>query len=108
MGGGSILRPSPGRMHLTLGQLTITLLSCAAASMPAPHPADSSADGSCVESGGTVVSRLCHQSTDYFPNTCLIGGCGCAPASSHPVRVCDCGAERSFDGSRCGARSVAH
>lgn len=59
---------------------------------------------SCVESGGTVATGLCCASAADFPNTCLIGACGCAPSDSHSVQVCQCDEGRCFDGKRCVAR----
>lgn len=55
----------------------------------------------CISSGGTVATSLCCQSVGDFPNTCGIGPCGCAPANSHEVNICDCGAGKCFDGNRC-------
>ena len=55
----------------------------------------------CLISGGTVTTSLCCKATGDFPNSCLIGACGCPPEYSHEVKVCDCGADKCFDGSRC-------
>ena len=55
----------------------------------------------CLDSGGTLTTGLCCQSTDDFPDTCAIGACGCAPDFSHTVRLCDCGPAACFDGSEC-------
>ena len=55
----------------------------------------------CVNSGGSVASALCCAQSGDFPNTCLIGACGCAPASSRQVSFCDCGAGKCFDGTEC-------
>ena len=57
----------------------------------------------CIQSGGNVTTRLCCGSADDFPNLCLIGACGCAPASSHQVKVCDCGSGKCFNGTACAA-----
>ncbi len=59
----------------------------------------------CVHSGGTVGTKLCCASVGDFQNTCSIGGCGCSPASSHQVTVCDCGPKRCFDGTKCVSNS---
>jgi hypothetical protein len=59
------------------------------------------AEQGCLTSGGTVTSAMCCASSGDFPDICAIGVCGCAPAASHDVRVCDCGAGSCFDGSRC-------
>jgi len=55
----------------------------------------------CLTSGGTVTSAMCCASTGDFPDTCAIGACGCAPDTSHAVRVCECSAGSCFDGSGC-------
>lgn len=63
----------------------------------APSPAEQS----CLSSGGTISTAICCMSAADFPNTCLIGACGCSPDNSHPVRSCDCGSGKCFDGVRC-------
>ena len=55
----------------------------------------------CLISGGTVATSLCCQATGDFPNTCLIGACGCSPEYSHEVKVCDCGMDKCFNGIFC-------
>jgi hypothetical protein len=60
-------------------------------------------DNSCIASGGTVVTEMCCQSAPDFPNTCVIGPCGCSPAYSKDTKVCDCGPGRCFDGTACKA-----
>jgi len=45
----------------------------------------------CIDSGGTVQTGSCCLSADDFPDTCLIGACGCSPENSHEVKICDCG-----------------
>lgn len=55
----------------------------------------------CEETGGTVTTANCCKSSGDFPNTCLIGACGCSPTNSHEVKVCDCGEGRCFDGNSC-------
>ncbi len=55
----------------------------------------------CLDSGGTVSTALCCQSTGDFPDDCAIGACGCAPEYSHQVKVCNCGEGRCFDGTKC-------
>ncbi len=74
-----------------------------------PHPPhvphrQQSADQRCRDSGGTVTSALCCASASDFPNTCLIGACGCAPDASHQVSVCDCGDASCFDDASCTRR----
>ncbi len=55
----------------------------------------------CTDGGGTVARALCCSSVDDYPNTCIIGACGCAPDSSREVNICDCGEGRCFDGNGC-------
>jgi len=61
----------------------------------------------CLNSGGTISTGLCCQSTGDFPNSCAIGACGCAPEYSHEVKVCDCGKDKCFDGFKCATRGEA-
>jgi len=51
----------------------------------------------CIASGGTVKTQLCCKAVDDFPNTCLIGGCGCSSDNSHNVKICDCGENKCWD-----------
>ncbi len=62
------------------------------------------AEQACKSSGGTVSSAMCCQSSGDFPNSCLIGACGCAPSYSHSVKTCDCGEGKCFDGRKCVGR----
>jgi len=55
----------------------------------------------CVLSGGIIKTSLCCNLTSDFPNTCLIGVCGCSPAYSHQVKSCDCGEGKCFNGHIC-------
>jgi len=55
----------------------------------------------CLDSGGTIGTALCCQSTGDFPDTCAIGVCGCASEYSHQVKICNCGEGRCFDGVNC-------
>jgi len=61
----------------------------------------------CVSSGGTVSTSTCCQATADFPNLCLIGACGCSPDNSHEIKVCDCGSDKCFNGTKCVARKEA-
>lgn len=56
---------------------------------------------SCVDSGGTVTTASCCESTDDFPDSCAIGACGCAPEYSHQVKFCGCGGGKCFKGNKC-------
>ena len=57
----------------------------------------------CTDSGGVVKTAMCCNSASDYPNTCLIGACGCSPDNSHEVKTCDCGEGKCFDGSSCVA-----
>jgi len=56
---------------------------------------------SCLDSGGTVATSSCCESTDDFPNLCVIGACGCSLENSHEVNICNCPEEQCFDGEEC-------
>ena len=55
----------------------------------------------CTGSGGTVANASCCTSASDFPNTCLIGACGCSAENSHEVSTCECGEGKCFNGNRC-------
>jgi len=57
----------------------------------------------CTASGGTVGTSSCCMSSGDFPNSCLVGACGCAPANSHTVQVCTCPTGQCFNGMSCQA-----
>jgi len=63
-----------------------------------------SPEQACNNAGGKVTTSLCCGSANDFPNLCLIGACGCAPANSHEIRTCDCGAGKCFNGKDCVKR----
>ncbi|MCX6802069.1 MAG: DUF4382 domain-containing protein [Candidatus Diapherotrites archaeon] len=65
-----------------------------------------SAEAACTESGGTVITSFCCTSAGDFPNSCLIGACGCGPGDSHEVKTCDCGESKCFNGKECIAQGV--
>ena len=44
----------------------------------------------CTSTGGTPKTSSCCAATSDFPNTCNVGACGCAPASSVFVSTCAC------------------
>lgn len=58
---------------------------------------------SCLNSGGTLTTASCCQTANNFPNTCLIGACGCSSDNSRQVKICDCGEGKCFDGEKCVA-----
>ncbi|MBN2517462.1 MAG: hypothetical protein JXB14_01315 [Candidatus Altiarchaeota archaeon] len=55
----------------------------------------------CTDSGGTIEKAMCCKSAGDFPNLCLIGACGCGPADSHEVDICNCGEGKCWDGEAC-------
>lgn len=55
----------------------------------------------CTNSGGIMSTSSCCLSSGDFPNTCLIGACGCQLENSHDVRVCECPEGECFDGNSC-------
>jgi hypothetical protein len=74
-------------------------------SAPAPSGCDpAAAEAGCAASGGRVETAPCCGSVGDFPDTCLVGACGCAPSASHAVRVCRCPEGRCFDGAGCVRR----
>jgi hypothetical protein len=66
---------------------------------------------SCINSGGKIETSFCcgkpnPGETAQFVAipTCPgspIGACGCSRENSHEVRICDCGADKCFDGNQC-------
>ena len=58
----------------------------------------------CVASGGSLTAKACCDSSGDFPSTCLVGACGCAPANSHTVQLCDCGSGMCWNGTVCTPR----
>lgn len=56
---------------------------------------------SCTSSGGTVQVASCCAGVDEFPNTCLIGACGCGPGNTKEIRTCNCGENKCWDGEKC-------
>jgi hypothetical protein len=61
----------------------------------------SQAEEGCRASGGTVGEGLCCASVEDFPNTCLVGACGCSAEFSHAVKTCACPAGTCFNGTAC-------
>jgi hypothetical protein len=55
----------------------------------------------CTKAGGTVGSQPCCKSASEFPNTCLVGACGCSWENSAPLDVCECPANKCFNGTDC-------
>jgi hypothetical protein len=44
----------------------------------------------CLQTGGTPLAGLCCTGSGDFPDTCAVGACTCAPASSDTVDTCVC------------------
>jgi hypothetical protein len=65
-----------------------------------PSPGKTVKEQACEDSGGTVTTGLCCKSVGDFPNTCVVGACGCSPDNSHEVKLCDCGEGKCFDGEQ--------
>ena len=55
----------------------------------------------CVNSGGTEQLSPCCKGVNEFPNTCLIGACGCGPGNTKEIRTCNCGETKCWDGEKC-------
>lgn len=64
-------------------------------------PSGNEDEQACTNSGGTVTTATCCTSANNFPNTCLIGACGCSPENSKEVNTCDCGEGNCFNGNSC-------
>ncbi|MFA5747115.1 MAG: hypothetical protein WC926_03490 [Candidatus Paceibacterota bacterium] len=62
---------------------------------------ETGASQACLASGGRVSTSLCCKSAGDFPNSCLIGACGCSPDNSKAVMICECGDGKCFDGTIC-------
>lgn len=60
-----------------------------------------SIQGKCTNTGGSIKTNMCCGSASDFPNTCLIGACGCSPDNSKEVKTCDCGEGKCFNGTSC-------
>lgn len=56
-----------------------------------------SAETLCTMTGGTVGMGNCCTSAGDFPDGCAVGPCGCGPADSHMVKICQCPAMQCFD-----------
>jgi len=55
----------------------------------------------CLDSGGQIAIVSCCKSAGNYPNTCLIGACGCSLESSKEIKTCDCGEGKCFNGTAC-------
>lgn len=84
-----------------ISAIVLILVIIVAAIVYVKIPSESNIEKGCVNSGGTVTEGLCCLMTEDFPNSCLIGACGCSPENSHSVKGCDCGEGMCFDGEKC-------
>jgi len=66
----------------------------------------SAQEQACLDSGGTVSTTSCCKTSNDFPNSCLIGACGCSPTDSHEVKTCNCVEGKCFNGTECVAKST--
>jgi hypothetical protein len=73
---------------------------CLAPSIMCNATNNQTTDELCRASGGAVTTQLCCKSASDFPNTCLIGACGCSPDNSKEVKVCDCGEGKCWDSTK--------
>ena len=94
----------PARIRSSrLVAVAVSLMSLACSGDRSQGGADPLA-AACESAGGTVVSWQCCAGVSDFPNTCLIGACGCSPENSAPRDVCECPAGQCFDGTGCVPR----
>jgi hypothetical protein len=73
----------------------------AATATPTPNPAAQA----CRDAGGTVTTGTCCAGASDFPNTCGLGVCGCSPAASRPLPLCECPGG-CWNGSACTTRGA--
>lgn len=66
-------------------------------------PESARKEQACLISGGIIETSLCCKSAEDFPNSCLIGACGCSPDNSKEVKTCKCGTDKCFDGTGCAS-----
>lgn len=81
--------------------LPIMLIVLAISGCTGASPSGAASEQACMDSGGMVANASCCKSGSDFPNTCVIGACGCSPENSKDTNVCDCGEGMCFDGSGC-------
>lgn len=84
--------------------VVLLVVAAAACGRPPTRAAADSLDEACARGGGTVSTAACCASASDFPNTCLIGACGCSPEHSLTRKICACPEGACFDGTRCVAR----
>ncbi|MCK9393604.1 MAG: hypothetical protein WCX30_02450 [Candidatus Paceibacterota bacterium] len=62
------------------------------------------AEKGCISSGGKVITLSCCKTARDFPNFCVMGACGCSPANSREIKVCECEENKCFNGNDCVIR----
>ncbi|MDX2166251.1 MAG: hypothetical protein SF182_04285 [Deltaproteobacteria bacterium] len=102
------------RVSRLLPALCLLLLACGSddgggsAATPTPVPTATPTPNplaqACVDAGGTVTTRLCCSGQSDFPSTCGIGACGCSPAASRLLPLCECPDGSCWNGTDCAAR----
>jgi len=55
----------------------------------------------CIITGGKIEESLCCEGVQNFPNTCVVGACGCPPEFSEEVKICNCGRGKCWNGNGC-------
>jgi len=66
-----------------------------------PQPAQNkTVEDFCAAGGGTIKTQQCCNSVADFPDTCLVGGCGCSLENSHEIKVCDCGEGKCWNSTQ--------
>ena len=58
-------------------------------------------EAGCLASRGTVSAGTCCLSSKDFPDSCLVGACGCSAENSHAVKTCSCPPGECFNGTAC-------
>jgi hypothetical protein len=81
--------------------LAVVIAAFILALVPPGGQVVSAPEAGCLASGGTVGAAVCCLSVEDFPNTCLVGACGCSAENSHGVKTCSCPAGSCFNGTSC-------
>jgi hypothetical protein len=81
--------------------LAVVIAAVVLALVPPGGQVVSGPEAGCLASGGTVGAAVCCLSVEDFPNTCLVGACGCSAENSHGVKTCNCPAGSCFNGTAC-------
>jgi hypothetical protein len=64
---------------------------------------ETSLETACINSGGTVTTATCCESTEdfYIATSKTIGACGCSAENSHEISVCACPEKTYWTGATC-------